>query len=787
MKTASNPLQGVLLSLFLLFIGVQSVRAATFDVTSTQCTGPGSFVEAVTLANDTPGHDTISFDSGLEIEASDVKCPPVGNRPSNYYIAQVTESVTIEGNGAKFKGRLGWVNTSGTINPTDVCPAAPTIIVDRTPGFLKVGLFGPPNTGLTVEVKNLELFQFNAIAQVEQDASLELEDFTAKEIYSIQDCRREAINAAEGASVSLRRNDWEKIYSWALNGSTPIPGVPLGPSIVGEPGAGDLHIEDSRFRLGKEDGFIYWGGESGSEVNIVTSTMERVKAIVVDGEARTRIVNSVFALEATQGNTEHEERIYNLSTQDMDIIASTFLFPNAICSARCQQLIAQGGIYSTEGLIVPYDGKINFQATAIGVAFPFEGDSFPGELLDTTYGQGRFTADQYTWIQPVLQQDSAALKTLTAQLNLLTDPPGLPTAFDNSAIADSWIPWATPLVPSNLIDTVPDAACGEDNELRNPIDGTCIEFDVLGNPRVDANGKRNTGAVQLTLAPHLTVTDTGDQKVDLSWTKPQFSAPATGINGYELRYRETGSATWTTVIVTGPDNNTASISALTNGTDYEFEVLATYTPPGEGPWSNRITATPLGPIGTPDVTATPGNQEVALSWTKPSDGGHVINAYSILWRPAGTTDWIGATIISGTDGDPPATQTTITGLKNGTEYEFAVTASASNGDFGPQGLATATPHGDIGTVDRNPDKRLEAINKANNPRYWERAPYSFGNCTKFELGDDFGSVWEIMEGENPSALILKSDRINDVWESPEAGMYGTASAKDISHAIVCTR
>jgi hypothetical protein len=236
--------------------------------------------------------------------------------------------------------------------------------------------------------------------------------------------------------------------------------------------------------------------------------------------------------------------------------------------------------------------------------------------------------------------------------------------------------------------------------------------------------------------------------------------------------------------VPGANNNTASISALTNGTEYEFEVLATYTPSGEGPESNRVTATPLGPIGTPVVTAMPGNQEVALSWTAPSDGGHVINAYSILWRPAGTTDWIGAKT---TSGNPPATQTTITGLKNGTEYEFAVAASATNGDFGPQGLATATPHGDIGTVDRNPDERLEAINQSNNPRYWERAPYNFGHCTKFEDGDDYGSVWEITGGENPSALILKSDGINDVWESPEAGMYGTASAKDISHAIVCTR
>jgi hypothetical protein len=196
----------------------------------------------------------------------------------------------------------------------------------------------------------------------------------------------------------------------------------------------------------------------------------------------------------------------------------------------------------------------------------------------------------------------------------------------------------------------------------------------------------------LNLAPFLTVTGTGDQTVDLSWTKPQFSAPSTGITGYELRYRETGAATWTTVPVSGPDNLTANVAGLTNGTEYEFEVRATYSPSGEGPWSNNVRATPYGPIGAPVVTATPGNAQVGLTWTKPTDGGHEIDVYSILWRPVGTSNWIGASAVYGTGGNPPATQTTITGLTNGTEYEFAVTANAVDGVFGPQGTATATPN-----------------------------------------------------------------------------------------------
>ena len=162
------------------------------------------------------------------------------------------------------------------------------------------------------------------------------------------------------------------------------------------------------------------------------------------------------------------------------------------------------------------------------------------------------------------------------------------------------------------------------NPLLNPIDGSCITEDALGNPRVDANGKRNSGAVQLTLAPFLTVTDTGDGTVDLSWTKPQFSAPATGITGYELRYRPTGVGSWEPSIIFRPMKIRwrGQVTGLTNGTEYEFEVRATYAPGGEGPWSNNVTGTPFGPIGTPVVTAAPGTAQVDLSWTEPSDGGH---------------------------------------------------------------------------------------------------------------------------------------------------------------------
>ena len=108
-------------------------------------------------------------------------------------------------------------------------------------------------------------------------------------------------------------------------------------------------------------------------------------------------------------------------------------------------------------------------------------------------------------------------------------------------------------------------------------------------------------------------------------------------------------------------------------------------------------------------------------------------------------------------------------------------ATTAANEFSAQGSATATPHGDIGTVNRSPDQSLAANNKANNPKYWENLGY--GECMKEEVEDGFGSVWDL--GSDASALILKSDGIDDLWVDPMAGLYGTASAKDISHVIVC--
>ena len=70
-----------------------------------------------------------------------------------------------------------------------------------------------------------------------------------------------------------------------------------------------------------------------------------------------------------------------------------------------------------------------------------------------------------------------------------------------------------------------------------------------------------------------------------------------------------------------------------------------------------------------------GNGSATVSWTAPSDGGSPITSYTI-------TPYIGSSAQTPTtiNGSPPANQTTINGLTNGTTYTFTVTATNSVGD-----------------------------------------------------------------------------------------------------------
>ncbi|MCB0902453.1 MAG: fibronectin type III domain-containing protein, partial [Actinobacteria bacterium] len=122
----------------------------------------------------------------------------------------------------------------------------------------------------------------------------------------------------------------------------------------------------------------------------------------------------------------------------------------------------------------------------------------------------------------------------------------------------------------------------------------------------------------------------GNAEVLLSWTAPGDDG-GTPITGYRIE-TETDGGPWTTTTAnTGTTATTATITGLTNGTPHRFRVSAINTAGPGAPSTPTSTVTPIPTPAPPtSATAIPGNGQVELSWTAPSDdGGSPITGYRI--------------------------------------------------------------------------------------------------------------------------------------------------------------
>ncbi len=106
---------------------------------------------------------------------------------------------------------------------------------------------------------------------------------------------------------------------------------------------------------------------------------------------------------------------------------------------------------------------------------------------------------------------------------------------------------------------------------------------------------------------------------------------------------------------------------------------------GSGVVVIRYSTVPGAPTS---LSATAGNESVALSWTSTTHLlGQTITDYVVEYQAQGQTSW---TTFS--DGTSASTSTTVTGLSAGTLYRFRVKSVSSAGTGEPSALASATPY-----------------------------------------------------------------------------------------------
>ena len=183
-------------------------------------------------------------------------------------------------------------------------------------------------------------------------------------------------------------------------------------------------------------------------------------------------------------------------------------------------------------------------------------------------------------------------------------------------------------------------------------------------------------------APNRPTLTEGNGQLGVSWTEPATNGAS--ITGYKVEYR-TGSSGWTDHPFSGT-GTTTNIPSLTNGQSYQVRVRMTSSA-GSSDWSQATTDTPAPEApSAPEVPAlTPGNGQLGVSWTAPSDNGADISDYDVQYRQGNTDGWTDYPF------SDTGTSTTIDGLTNGQSYQVQVRAINSAGNGRWSDSATGTP------------------------------------------------------------------------------------------------
>ncbi|XP_038047568.1 titin-like [Patiria miniata] len=163
-----------------------------------------------------------------------------------------------------------------------------------------------------------------------------------------------------------------------------------------------------------------------------------------------------------------------------------------------------------------------------------------------------------------------------------------------------------------------------------------------------------------------------ESTMTLHWAEP-LSDGGSPIIGYHIERKEALGRHWSRVTREPVSDVTYKATGLTEGSEYEFRVFAVNKAGVGGPSNASNVTKAKPPYDVPDTPGTPvisdtTSSSMHLSWSEPeSDGGSPITGYIVEKRERFSTLWAPVT-----KREVPEASYTVTGLTEGTEYEFRV-------------------------------------------------------------------------------------------------------------------
>ena len=364
--------------------------------------------------------------------------------------------------------------------------------------------------------------------------------------------------------------------------------------------------------------------------------------------------------------------------------------------------------------------------------------SSPGSLTATTTGAtsvmvpGLTNGTTYTFT--VTAKNASGLSTASRAstdvipLSLVpVAPTGVTASAGNTQVAVWWEPshnaggsaitgYTVTATPGGLTTTVIGVTTSSAN-ISGLTNGTPYTFTVtannsLGNSTASTPSAPAIPGSIVPVAPTSVSATAGNNQAAIWWS-PSINGGSSAITGYTVT--SSGGQTTTTI---GASTDTVNVIGLTNGTSYTFTVTAnnatsssnasiasnSVTPnatPAPTPGPGPAPAPQPGPVSPSSLITVPGpptgvfvtvgNRQAFVRWSAPAnDGGSPITRYTVTSS--------GGQIVSTTG----ATTATVTGLTDGTDYTFTVTATNA------VGTSTALP-------DSSPDTPSAGSNQVPKP------------------------------------------------------------------------
>jgi len=442
---------------------------------------------------------------------------------------------------------------------------------------------------------------------------------------------------------------------------------------------GPVVVEGSRFNNNtslEKGGAIAFGGPYSIEIERSTfvgnSTGTLGGAIFAEvGVEGVSITSSTFL----NNTAVHGGAVYD--TGSVNIINSTFV------GNRATGTTGEGGAILARGGTVSFSTFLNNTASA-----PLDGEDIPGEAIyleaESDSPDLDLTANIFAGLtlRPQLGVGSlpedpgpfGQIRDGGANVFSTASEPDLPIPISTSVFSASvaQIFGASPQLGNNGGSTQTVALVTGSRAVGIVLaDALALTTDQRGFPRPGAGSAlRDAGAFELqAVIPGqvngLAVTP-GNTSVALSWSAASNDGDSP-ITDYVIE-QNSGSG-WVRVVDGVSTATSFTVTGLTNGTSYQFRVSAVNAV-GSGVVSvvssSVIPSTVPGQVAS--LSATQGNASVALSWSAPSStGGSPITDY-VIEQNSGS-GWVQVV-----DGVSVATSFTVTGLANGTSYQFRVSA-----------------------------------------------------------------------------------------------------------------